>query len=70
MLIHLNAKAEDVYLRKKELKIAEIKKQNEYIERLASEMDNTITINTSGKELIQVEKETIEMCIERIKILF
>ena len=33
-------------------------------------MDNTITINTSGKELIQVEKETIEMCIERIKILF
>ncbi len=70
LLIHLNAKAEDVYLRKKELKIAEIKKQNEYIERLASEMDNTITINTSGKELIQVEKETIEMCIERIKILF
>lgn len=57
LIIHLDASAENVYKRKQELSIEEIKTQNSILKKLLKGKKNVFTVKTDDKSIPEIDRE-------------
>lgn len=67
ILIHLNADAQVVYGRKKELKVHEIETQNEYMRKIVKDVKNAYSVDTSTKPADEIGAEIFAIIMRELK---